>query len=30
MPSAGASDSAGRVLDAFRWFLGGWIAHVPD
>lgn len=19
-----------RVSDAFRWFLGGWIAHVPD
>jgi glutamine synthetase len=20
----------GMVSDAFRWFLGGWIAHVPD
>ena len=21
---------AGEVSDVFRWFLGGWIAHVPD
>ena len=28
---AGTEDLAGiRCSDAFRWFLGGWIAHVPD
>jgi glutamine synthetase len=26
---AGQNAFAGRT-DAFRWFLGGWIAHVPD